>query len=75
MTRVTTKADRLKKIRLVQTEIENLKSKGRGYGAACEAAWQLAHAHRMMLGYTARHVNLETGELTISLHESEEVAS
>ncbi len=68
-----TPRDRLKKIRLVQTEIEDLKSKGRGYGAASEAAWQLAHAHRMMLGYTAQHVNLETGELTISL-EPEEVA-
>ncbi len=74
MTGLTTKTDRLKKIRLVQTEIERLKSKGRGYGVASEAAWKLAHAHRMMLNYTAQHVNLETGELTISLHEPEEVA-
>ena len=72
MTGLSTKTDRLKKIRLVQTEIENLKSKGRGYGAASEAAWQLAHAIRMTLNYTAQHVSLETGELTISLDEPEE---
>ena len=69
-----TPRERRKKIRLLQAESERLKSKGRAYDPGSEAAWDLAHAIRWALYYAARHVNLETGHLTIPLHEPEEVA-
>jgi hypothetical protein len=40
--------------------------------AQAELWYRRASAIRWALGYVGRHVNLETGELTISLSEPEE---
>ncbi len=77
----TTKTDRLKKIKLLQAMGEDLKYRG-NIRANCVGEqkramgfklWDEAHAIRWALSYVGQHVNLETGELTISL-EPEETA-
>ena len=79
---VTTKTDRLKKIKLLQAMGEDLKYRG-NIRANCVGEqkrargfklWDEAHAIRWALGWIERHVNLETGELTISLDEPEQAA-
>ncbi len=69
----TTKTDRLKQIRLLQELRARLKRDGdmavHGIGRQ-EIGFKLqneAFAVGVALGYMARHMNLETGELTISL--------
>lgn len=78
----TTKTDRRKNIRLLRELRQHLKDTAqiRAHNAvAAEArkSFKLedeAYAIRWALGWIERHVNLETGELTIPLHEPEEAA-
>ena len=77
-----TKTDRRKNIRLLRELRQHLKNTAqiRAHSAvAAEArkSFRLedeAYAIRWALDYVARHVNLETGELTIPLDEPEEAA-
>ena len=76
-----TPADRRRKIRRLQEKSVRLKHDGdRAVHAHPQESgvgftlWDEASDIRFALGYVARHVNLETGELTISLNEPEEVA-
>ncbi len=73
-----TKTDRRKQIRLLRELRERLKRDGdmavHGTGRR-EIGFKMqdqAFAIGVALGYMARHVNLETGELTISLEPVEE---
>ena len=78
---VTSKRDRRKNIRILQGRLANCDRSGdikKNNNAAAEAAksfedYDEAYAIRWALHYVARHVNLKTGELTISL-EPEEAA-
>ena len=78
----TTKVDRRKTIRILRELNDRFQAEGdrkihspnlvvarKGYQAHDEA-----YAIRVALGFVGRHVNLETGELTISLSEPEEAA-
>ena len=75
-----TPTDRRKKIRLLQELGTRLKSSGDmaidrvGTEVVGFKLWDEAHAIRWALGYVEQHVSLETGHLTISLDEPEEVA-
>ncbi len=78
----TNKTDRRKRIRLLRELRERLKATAElrannAIAAEARKGFALedeAYAIRWALGYVARHVNLETGELTIPLHEPEEAA-
>ena len=78
----TTKTDRRKQIRILRERNARFQAEGdrkihsqdpsisdQGYAAHDEA-----YAGRWALGFVARHVNLETGELTIPLSEPEDAA-
>ena len=78
MTGLTTKTDRLKRIRLLRELRVRLKDSGDmnvnglGYGVGIGfRLWDEAHAIRWALGFVEQHVNLETGKLTISLEPEE----
>ncbi len=78
MTGLTTKTDRLKKIRLLRELRVRLKDSGdmnvNGLGYVVGIGfrlWDEAHAIRWALGFVEQHVNLETGKLTISLEPEE----
>ena len=68
-----TPADRRKKIRRLQKMMAKLKFDGdRAVHDLCKESmgfelWDDAHAIRFALGYVERHVNLQTGKLTIPL--------
>lgn len=78
----TTKTDRLKKIRRLKAMAGEKKDTGdrRVHGGVSyrqTEGYDLlddAHAIRWALRWIERHVNLETGELTVALHEPEEAA-
>ena len=73
-----TPTDRRKKIRLLRELGARLKSNGDQAAHAVSRGgmgfklWDEAHAIRWALNYVERHVNLETGKLTIPL-DAEEV--
>ena len=76
-----TPTDRRKKIRRLQEMMARKQSDGnRAVHDHCKdssvgfALWDDSNAICWALGYVERHVNLLTGELTISLDEPEEVA-
>ena len=75
---VTGKKDRRRHISTLRLMVVNFDAAAGGHEeeeelSQAELWWRRASAIRWALGYVARHVNLETGELTISL-EPEEVA-
>lgn len=75
---VTGKRDRCRHIATLCEMVTNFDAAAGGHEeegelSQAELWWRRASAIRYALGYVARHVNLETGELTISL-EPEEVA-
>lgn len=74
-----TKAERRRHLITSRCMVDNFHSKAEGYEE--EEHWteaELWHCRastiHWLLGYVERHVNLETGELTISLSEPEEAA-
>ena len=75
----TTPADRRKYIATLREMVANFAAGAEGHEEdekLCQAElwWRRECATRFALGYVARHIDLETGKLTISLHEPEEVA-
>ena len=78
----TTKTDRRKTIRILRELEKRLQYSGDqkindANAARARKGFRLydeAYAIRVALGFMGRHVNMETGELTISLDEPAEVA-
>ncbi len=74
---VTGKRDRRRHISTLRGMVTNFTAASAGHEeeeqtAQAELWWQRAIAIRWALGFVAQHVNLETGELTISLELAEE---
>ena len=75
---VTGKRDRRQHIATAREMVANFDAAAGGHEeekelSQAELWWRRASTIRWLLGYAGRHVNLETGELTISL-EPEEAA-
>ncbi len=73
------KADRRRHVSTLRLMVVNFDSAAEGHEeeeqmVQAELWHRRASAIRWALGYVERHVNLETGDLTISLDELEETA-